>query len=293
MDDIQNKAQLKSDTLTYLTEEHTSEEIENTLIDAFKQLDKEDNTQIIDALIYGTYNAAASVMMSDEETDILYQIMDEDKNFDLDLIEDQEIKDTIQVMVDQHVVPRYVNGNMFYDVDYGYFADTYGEYINEDYEEVLRFYDEEKKIDYVNAESVEMYPDVVTDRLDLLYNMIESHPDSEILDIMFQSYLFYECVYLGAYSQDYIFSDDAKIKDNVLESYKEYKEVTKDTELAEFLNTLVADYEESEGYRTVPIMESIKDFCGLNETESVATPSDATEVVEETEAALVVSPVEE
>ena len=287
---IAEKAQLKEDTLNYLTTEHTPQEIEDTLIDAFSQLDKEDNTQILDALIYGTYNAAASVMMSDEETDALYHVMNEDHSFNFDEIEDEELKENIEILTSQHVVPRYVNGSMFYDVDYGYFAETFKDYINEDYYEVLDFYDEEKLIDYVDADNALMITDVVTGRLDKLYDMVERNQDSEILDIMDEAYVFYKTVYLGAYSQDYIFTDDAKIKEDVLASYKEYKDVCKDRELSTFLETLIADYEEADLYRTVPIMESIKDFCGFNDG-TVSTASTATEA--EAEEATVVPANEE
>lgn len=270
---IEAKAQLKADTLTYLTKEHTPEEIEKTLLESFAQLDKEDNTQILDALIYGTYSAAASVMMSDEETDVLYQIMDENHSFDFSKIEDEEIKNNVEILSSQHVVPRYVNGSMFYDVDYGYFADTFKDYINPDYYEVLDFYDEEKLVDYVDSDNSKLNAEVVTGRLDKLYDMMNRYQDSEILDIMEEAYVFYQTVYLGAYSQDYIFTDDAKVKDDVLQSYKEYKDVCKDSELKIFLEKLISDYEEVDNYRTVPIMESIKEFCGFNDT-SVATVSE-------------------
>lgn len=276
LNDLQAKADLKNATLTYLTQEHTADEIENTLLSAFKQLDKEDNTQILDALIYGTYSAASSVMMSDEETDVLYQIMDEDKNFNSSLIEDTEIREIVDTLGEQHVIPRYVNGNMFYDVDYGYFAETFGDYINPDYREVLEFYNLEKEEDYVNVENNLLITDVVTERLDTLYAMLQEYSDSELIDIINDLYTFYKAIYFGAYSQDYVFTDDAKIRENVLESYNEYKGLTLDSDLSVFMESLTEMYNEADDYRTVPIMESIKDFCGLNEAAAgIASDSEA------------------
>lgn len=257
------RTELKNKTLKYLGEEHTPEEIETTLKDAFTKLDVDDNTQIVDTLLYGTYNAAAQYMISDDETNELYHVMDENKNFDLTKIEDTELKDKIQALNDQHVVVRYVNGNMFYDVDYGYFASTYGDYINPEYKGMLEFYDKEKKEDYYNEENDLLYTTVVENRLDQLYGMIQSYTTTDILALANECYNFYEAVYLGAYGQEYIF-ENGKIRQDIFDSYQKYKDVTKDEKMKSFLTELIDDYNEVSLDKTTPILEKIKSFCGLS-----------------------------
>ena len=142
------KQEQKEKLISFLGESHTKDEIETELKSGFEKLSKSDCTEILDLYLHATYSVATQNLMDDSTTDAIYSIMKSDYSIDVNDIEDTEIKSTCLKLQDENVVPRFVNGSLFFDVDYGYFYDTYGKYINNDYAELLSLYDEEKKIDY-------------------------------------------------------------------------------------------------------------------------------------------------
>ena len=182
----------------------------------------------------------------------------------MSLVTDKELKNQVQELKDEHIVLKYLNGSIFWDVDYEYFDTTFGDYLIPDYKDMIHFYAEEKKNSYCDEGAEKLYTDVVISRLNTLFDMMCSYPDSEIYDIMKESYYFYKAVYLGAYAQDYIF-DSGSIRPEILDSYKAYQEECKDDELKMFLQTLIKDYTDTDGVRTIPVYESIKNFCGFYE----------------------------
>lgn len=278
------KTDLKNQTLKYLSSEHDSADIETTLKDAFGKLDEADNTTIMDTLLYGTYNAASQYTLSDDDTNELYHVMDDNKAFDLSKLEDDELKQRVENLADNHIALRYVNGNMFYDVDYGYFADTYGQYINPEYKGMLEFYNEEKTVDYYDPANETLYADVVEKRLGELYDMKQAYSTSDILALVDDCYSFYKAVYFGAYSQDYIFTD-GKLKQELYDSYKNFADTTKDSDMKAFIEGLLADYDEVSLDRTSPILEKIKGFCGIATADETDTDTEAAESSSETSAA--------
>ena len=156
-----------------------------------------------------------------------------------------------------------MNGELFIDVDYGYFAETFGNHILPDYAEVLRLYNEEKTVDYCDETRTVMYTDVVEKRLDRLFNLKAQFPQSQIMDIIDDSYYFYKAIYFGAYAQGYVFDDTARLRNTVKTAYEGYGNTCLDAEMKEFITSLLADYKEVEYVRTVPIFEKIKKFCGF------------------------------
>lgn len=259
---------LKNETVNYLSSEHKKSEIEETLKTNFSKLSKEDCTYVVDLYLHATYALASQSMVDDDMTNVLYGIMDENRKFDFDKIEDNDLREYCIKLADQNVVLRFVNGDLFFDVDYGYFVDTYGQYINDDYAAVLRLYNEEKINDYYDSGTNTMYYETVEKRLKEVYDLMQEYPNATTLTSMKNYYEFYKKIYLGAYAQDYVFESGAKVKEEVLNRYKEFVETVKDEEFNEFLTKLINDYEGSDRSRTVDIYSEIKEFCGVKDTNS-------------------------
>lgn len=262
--DMEGQNKIKNDVLYYMSEKHTSQEVETTMLKAFPNLSAQNCTSLVDTYLYGVYNAAAQYALDDSQTNSLYAALQSDGTFDMSLVTDKELKNQVQELKDEHIVLKYLNGSIFWDVDYEYFDTTFGDYLIPDYKVMIHFYAEEKKNSYCDEGAEKLYTDVVISRLNTLFDMMCSYPDSEIYDIMKESYYFYKAVYLGAYAQDYIF-DSGSIRPEILDSYKAYQEECKDDELKIFLQTLIKDYADTDGVRTIPVYESIKNFCGFYE----------------------------
>lgn len=259
---MRNVEELKKATLEYLGESHTPGEIEKQLLESFPSLSQQDCTEIVDTYLYGTYNAAAQYELSDEQTNELMQYISTDGVFDASVLQNEELKKQIGDLAEQHIVIRYLNGSLYWDVDYGYFADTFASYLRPDYRDMITFYANEREESYYDEASMSMNTSVVTGRLERAYRLLCTYPDSELQDFMKESYYLYKSIYLGAYAQDYVF-DNGNIKREVLDSYSSYVETCSDPELKEFLENLITEYREVNGTRTVPIYELIKTFCGF------------------------------
>lgn len=255
---------IANDVLAFLSKPHSSDEIEKTMILAFKSLPTERCTSLVDTYLYGVYNTAAQYTLDDDQTNKLYAAMNKDGSINMDLVDSDELKQQVSDLAEQHIVLKYLNGALFWDVDYAYFDDTFSQYVNPDYRDVIHFYAEEKKNSYSNEDGERLYTQIVTKRLDSLFTMMATYPDSEIYDIMQESYYFYKAVYLGAYAQDYIF-DSGSVRPEILESYQEYVKTCQDEELQIFIQKILDEYTESNGVRTIPVYESIKEFCGFYE----------------------------
>ena len=95
---------------------------------------------------------------------------------------------------------------------------------------------------------------------------MQKYPNATTLASMKNYYEFYKKIYLGAYAQDYVFESGAKVKEEVLNRYKEFVETVKDEEFKEFLTKLINDYEDSDRSRTVDIYSEIEMFCGVKDS---------------------------
>lgn len=257
------KQEQKEKLISFLGESHTKDEIETELKSGFEKLSKSDCTEILDLYLHATYSVATQNLMDDSTTDAIYSIMKSDYSIDVNDIEDTEIKSTCLKLQDENVVPRFVNGSLFFDVDYGYFYDTYGKYINNDYAELLSLYDEEKKIDYYDSETNKMNTKEVEQRLNNIYELMQEYPNATTKKSMNEYYKFYKCVYLGAYAQEYVFDSDVKINKNVLESYKNFE--PDDPELKETMSKLIDMYNNSDRTRTKDIYSYITNFCEITQ----------------------------
>ena len=255
----------KTKLISYLAESHEKTEIEKMLLENFRKMKKEDCTDVMDLYLHATYALASATPVDDETANSLSAIMKEDHSFDLDEMEDGEIKTFCQTLKEQNVVPRFVNGNLFFDVDYGYFHDTYGEFIHDDYRQIIKLYDEEKKKDYYDPETNQMDYEVVEERLNQIYQIITEYPEAATKKSMLEYYNFYKAIYFGAYAQDYVFENGAKIKEDLLERYKTF--AAADADLAAFTKEVADLYTENERTRTTEIFEKVKNFCGILEND--------------------------
>lgn len=255
----------KTKLISYLAESHEKAEIEKMLLENFKKMKKEDCTEVMDLYLHATYALAYATPMDDETANALSAIMKEDHSFDLDEMEDGEIKTFCQTLKEQNVVPKFVNGNLFFDVDYGYFHDTYGKFIHDDYRQMIKLYDEEKKRDYYDPETNQMDYEVVEERLNQIYQIITTYPEAATKKSMLEYYNFYKAIYFGAYAQDYVFENGAKIKEDLLERYKTF--AAADADLAAFTKEVADLYTESGRTRTTEIFEKVKNFCGILEND--------------------------
>ena len=258
---LENQRKEKSDALSFMSQIHTSEEIETKLVEAFASLDEADRTELVDTYLYGVYNVAAQYSLTDVQTnEILASCINQDGTIDFSKLEDEDLKKQIEELEPQHVVLKYLNGSLFWDADYKYFDDTFGSYVREDYGKLIHFYSEEKQFSYCDESQETLYPEIVENRLKELYSLLCTYPDSDIYDIINESYLFYKAVFLGAYSQDYIFAD-GEVKPEILERYRSFADATQDEDLRLILTELLSDYAAVNNVKTVPIMEKIKEFC--------------------------------
>lgn len=237
-------------------------DIESVFLENFPMIGEEAHTTLVDLWIYGVYNAAQQCAMSDTEKNLLMRSVRSDKTFDPKLIDDEETEKKVSDFGAQHIVPRFVNGELFYDVDYGYFEKTFKGLLRKDYEAMLSFFEKEKTVDYCDEGRVALYTDVVIDRLNEIEKIRKEFPDSEIMDLIEESRNFYRCVYLGAYSQDYVF-ENGSIRENVLNSYENDADTISDKELSDFVKEIAVEYRKVNGTKTVPITEKIKGFCGI------------------------------
>lgn len=259
------EAERKTKLISYLAESHEKAEIENTILKDFKKMKKEDCTEVIDLYLHATYALAYATPVDDETANALSAIMKEDRSFDLEELEEGEIKTFCKTLEEQNVVPRFVNGNLFFDVDYAYFYHTYGAFMNDDYAQMIKLYDEEKKKDYYNPETNEMDYEVVEERLNQIYQILTAYPEAATKKSMLEYYNFYKSIYFGAYAQDYVFENGAKVKEDLLERYKTF--AAADADLGNFLKEITDLYAESGRTRTTEIFSKIKTFCGVAETE--------------------------
>lgn len=225
-----------------------------------KKITEEDATGIVDRLLYATYSAAGQYVLSDEETNEINAVLNGCVP-ELEKIENDEIRTKLTDLKNrEHITVRYVNGQMFYDVDYGYFIDSFGDRLLPDYKMMLEFYEREKTRDYSDTVNDTLYTEEVISRLETLRSLKEM-ARSDLKEVVEESYRFYQAVYLGAYNQGYIFSD-GRIRPEILESYRAYAEKCQDEDLKQFLKELDTDYSQVSGTRTVEIFEKIKNFCG-------------------------------
>ena len=236
---------------------------ESVFIKNFPYLTAEERTALVDTWIYGVYNAAGQFVITDTQRSEYMRALKPDRTFDQALM-DEKAWDEMQARAKDHIVLRFVNGELFYDVDYGYFHEKFGNALLPDYDMLLEFFHEEKTVDYCDEGRVELYPDVIVDRLNRLEQALADYPESKVRDLIEESRDFYRCEIFGAYAQDYVF-EDGKIRDNVLNCYRTCADSMKDPETGAFMKELADSYEVSHGVRTVPIYERIKQFCKVQE----------------------------
>lgn len=166
------KENLKKEILRYLSEEHTSQEIETKLLDAFTKLDPYSCTELVDTYLYGVYNTCAQYVLNDEDTNLLYRYVVSDNQFDFSELEDEDMKKTIKERADQHIVLRYLNGALYWDTDYAYFDQTFAPYVIPDYRDIIHFYAEEREESYFDDTSDKLYTNIVIQRLNKLQHLL-------------------------------------------------------------------------------------------------------------------------
>lgn len=263
-----NDNKLKERTISYLSEKHSSEETESKLKEAFHKLPASTNTEIIDLYLRATYALANQTFIDDEMSNILYGVMDENRSFNYDKIKDPKIRETCETLKKQHINPTFINGNLLFDIDYSYFINQYGTYLNPDYLDMIKLYSEEKTIDYYDVENGSMNIDVVEDRLLKVYDIIQKYPNSNLQNSMNEYYLFYKKVYLGAYAQDYAFDSNVKLHDSLFQRYQSFILKENDNDLRNFLKQLISKYESAELTRTAEIYNIIREFCEIKNQEN-------------------------
>ncbi len=228
-------------------EDATIEEIEKAFDKYFPKLDKETATGFIDSLAYLThYNLSIVGELNDAELALVYQSLDQDGIYNPELMVDESLKEKLDAIIEYHALIAQVNGEIIVAVDYGYFVDTYGEYMAEDYKAIFDFYEKEQKEDYIDAETDNLMCDVVLDRITTLDAFIVKYSTSSLKDVYKSTRDFYIKEYLGLYSTERVYDDELKLKDYILESYKK---VAKDKEspIYEDISDILKAYENS-GY---------------------------------------------
>lgn len=270
---------LVTDAQKFLSESHTKKEREDKLLDTFKQLnDKEKATDLTDAYIYGAWAVAQNTQLSDDDTNLLTATLDSEDKLHTENLTDDTLKKTISSMEDQCVTLRYVNGQIFWDVNYQYFIDAFGDYLREDYLDTLRFYELEKTESYVDQANDVLNYDVVYDRLDRSYALYDKYKDSDLNSVLKSNYDFYKAVLFGGYYQTYIWSDSAEIKDDAKAAWTAYADKSKDPDMKPFIEKITKELEDVGGTRTIGIMDEIKKFCDI--TDSTGQSSNSAQVTE-------------
>jgi len=251
------------DCIMIITSDAKSEDEKTAQLQSnFEKMDASECTRVIDTWIYGTYNTAAQYNVTEDDEDQIYHALKEDKSVDIDEIHDDELKNKLRELAKEHIVIRFVNGFLFYDIDYGYFHDSFGKYIRPDYDAMIALFDEEKTVDYCDEGQETLYTDVVMKRLNDIYKIMQAYPDSDIMSVMHDTYNVYKSIIFGAYAQDYIYENGC-VKNEILEHYKTKSSEYSDSEIRSFMDELAVMYNNAGNTRTIPIYEKIKAFCGL------------------------------
>lgn len=228
-------------------EDATMEEIEKAFDKYFPKLDKETATGFIDSLAYLThYNLSIVGELNDAELALVYQSLDQDGIYNPELMVDESLKEKLDAIIDYHALIAQVNGEIVVSVDYGYFTDTYGEYMAEDYKAIFDFYEKEQKEDYIDAETDNLICEVVLDRITTLDAFIVKYNKSSLKDVYKSTRDFYIKEYLGLYSTERVYDDELKLKDYILESYKDVAK-DKKSPIYEDISNILKAYENS-GY---------------------------------------------
>lgn len=269
-DKIVSTETTKAELVDIIMYSESAEEIESKLTEAFKKMEKEDSTEVIDTLIYFTSQDAAQNTITDEENEKLFAAV-VDGRVDINKVTDEPLSSKLSLLKQNHIIPRYTNESIFYDIDYQYFLDTYKEFLIPAYYDVLEFYFDEKENDYYIPSESKLLTQVVEQRLNTLYGLMKSYKDSDVYPLVEAAYVFYKTEYLGAYDESLIYESNT-IKEEVLDSYRKFKDETKDKELKTLLDSLITDYETSNRVRTVYMREIIQVACGITEE---STPSNA------------------
>lgn len=228
-------------------EDVSIEEIEKEFGKTLPKLEKEVATSFIDSLAYLThYNISIVGELNEAEIALVYQSLDQDGIYNPELMTDESLKEKLGAIIDYHAIVSLVNGDIIVSVDYGYFLDTYGEYMAEDYKSIFAFYEKEQKEDYINSETNELLCDVVLERISTLDALIVKYSSSNLKDVYKSTKDFYMKEYLGLYSTQRVYDDELKLKDYIVQSYKKVAD-DKESPIKDEISNILSAYEKN-GY---------------------------------------------
>lgn len=251
------------------------EEIDKAFEEKLPLLDKTTATGFIDSLAYLTYyNISLVGELTEAEILLVYEALDAEGTYDESLMVDDSLKQKLGALIESHARIGEVNGNINISVDYGYFVNTYGEYMEDDYKAIFKFYDKEQKESYIDVEKEELMCDVLVDRIEELCSLCVIYKDSGLLDVFKSTKDFYMKEYLGVYSPGKVFEGEDLLKEYVMESYKKVSE-DKESPIKEDIDKVLEVYAQTENKKT-PEVESLL-FDITNMTNQEITNQEASE----------------
>lgn len=248
------------------SEEATIKEVEEAYAQYLPELSIETATAYIDSLAYLTYfNISMYPSLTEDEKMYVIEACDADGMYVPDMMMNETLKKKLQTLMDARAGVYYTNGEVLISVDYRYYLDTYGEYMADDYKSIFEFYANEQKVDYIDMFEDAFICEVVLDRIFALNTCMENFKDSSLYEVFESSRNFYLKEYYGIYSPDYVYDADGKVKDYMLESYKEL--ARGETIFAEEAKKVIEAYETSGGKKSTDVETAIFQAAHLSEEE--------------------------
>ena len=255
-------------------ENATIEDIEKAFNEYFPNMDTETTTSFIDSLAYLThYNLSLIGELTEDELTYIYEACDINGIYNPELMANQSLKEKLNAIIDYHAIVSLVNGEIIIAVDYGYFIDTYGEYMAEDYKSIFEFYEKEQKESYIDSEKGELICSVVLDRISTLNALITKFNNSTLKEVYKSTKDFYLREYYGLYSTDLVYDENMKLKDYILESYKEVA-ADKESVIKDNTIKLLSAYESSSYTRNADVESVLLTITNTTKSEYDATKSE-------------------
>lgn len=251
--------------MEHLAESDHFYEDEATLQEMMKDRTKSENTELLDLYFYYLGQYASDCFTSDDETYLLESKVEGQITSDA-FNDDDEMKETMLDVEKSHILVKNIQDTIVTQIDYKYFIDTYKDNITQGYLDLLYLYDDEQSEFFYNLTSGDVYPDVVTKRMDMAYAGMTREGNEDVSSMMKSAYDYYLEIYLGVTDVELVNGKNGHILDEVLESYKNYQ--TEDNELRALLDEMVAKFTETDNMRTVEIAAMVNEFLGIDgETE--------------------------
>ena len=259
------KSAERQEFIEHLSESDHLNEDEEKLMKMMESREPGENTELLDLYFYYAGQYINNFFTPDEEIYLSGLKIDGFITSE-NLNDDDPMKERMLEIESMHGLVKHIQGTIITQIDYKYFIDTYKEKITQGYLDVLYLYEEEQKEEFYHVTSGDMFPNVVTKRLDMAYAGMTREGNEDVYEMMESAYAYYLNIYLGVTDVEMINAKNGYLLDEVLESYKTYE--PKDEKLKTFMKDMLAKYEETNNMRTVEVTRMVNEYLGITAEEN-------------------------